>query len=160
MMLLERAGIALFPIRLERVADQRLCDTFRQVRLLPRLRKLPFALLETVAMIPFIVLVHGVNGCAALDWLAAPRAPLVLEIAGKHHTRAPLQPLRPYRTVMEVQEVNGCLYTMVLPQCIPTRASIPTRCNTVRICHAPGKPALTSSKPARITWPWFLLTTL
>ena len=62
----------------------------RQVRLLLRLCKLPFALLKTTAVIPFTVLVYGVNGIAVLHGLEAPRTLLVLEIVGKLQRSLPV----------------------------------------------------------------------
>jgi hypothetical protein len=53
------------------------------VRLLSRRCKLPFTLLKTTAVIPFTILVDGVNGMTALDGLEAPRTFLILEIVGK-----------------------------------------------------------------------------
>src|SRR4029453_19346104 len=64
-------------------------STLRQVRLLLCLCKLPFALLKTTAVIPFTVLVDGVNGMAVLQGLEAPRTLLVLDIVGKPHTKSP-----------------------------------------------------------------------
>ena len=64
-------------------------SALRQVRLLLRLCKLPFAFLKTTAVIPFTVLVYGVNGIAVLQGVEAPRTLLVLEIVGKPHTKSP-----------------------------------------------------------------------
>jgi len=63
--------------------------TLRQVRLLLRLCKLPFAFLKTTAVIPFTILVDGINGRTVLQRLEAPRTLLVLEIDGKPHTTSP-----------------------------------------------------------------------
>ena len=63
--------------------------TLHQVRLLSRLGKLPFALLKTTAVIPFTVLIDGVNGRAVVHRLEASRTLLVLEIVGKPHTKSP-----------------------------------------------------------------------
>jgi len=63
--------------------------TLRQVRLLLRLCKLPFAFLKTTAVIPFTVLVYGINCRTVLQGLEAPRTLLVLEIVGKPHTKSP-----------------------------------------------------------------------
>jgi len=60
-----------------------------QVCLLSRLGTLPFALLKTAAVIPFPVLVHGVNRPTVLDGLEASCTLLVLEISGKPHTGPP-----------------------------------------------------------------------
>ena len=54
-----------------------------------RLCKLPFAFLKTTAVIPFTVLVYGINSITVLHGLEAPRTLLVLEIAGKPHTKSP-----------------------------------------------------------------------
>jgi hypothetical protein len=73
--------------------------TLHQVRVLSRLGKLPFALLKTTAVIPFPVLVHGVNRTTVLDGLEAACTLLVLEIGGKPHTgsprRVPISPRSP-----------------------------------------------------------------
>jgi hypothetical protein len=61
----------------------------RQVRLLSRRCKLPFALLKTTAVIPFTILIDGVNGMTVLNRLEAPCAFLILEIVGKPHTKSP-----------------------------------------------------------------------
>jgi len=59
------------------------------VRLLLCLCELPFALLKTTAVIPFTVLIDGVNGRAVVQRLEASRTLLVLEIVGKPHTKSP-----------------------------------------------------------------------
>lgn len=51
--------------------------------------ELPFALLKTTAVIPFTVLIGGVNGRAMVQRLEASRTLLVLEIVGKPHTKSP-----------------------------------------------------------------------
>ena len=51
--------------------------------------ELPFALLKTTAVIPFTVLIDGVNGRAVVQRLEASRTLLVLEIVGKPHTKSP-----------------------------------------------------------------------
>ena len=51
--------------------------------------ELPFALLKTTAVIPFTVLIDGVNGRAVVHRLEASRTLLVLEIVGKPHTKSP-----------------------------------------------------------------------
>jgi hypothetical protein len=61
------------------------------VRLPSRLGKLSFAFLETTAVIPFTILVDGVDGMAVLEGLEAPRTLLVLEIIGKRHPQSPRQ---------------------------------------------------------------------
>ena len=64
-------------------------DHTLQVRLLSCLCKLLFPLLKTTAVIPFTVLVHGVNRVTVLDGLEASRTLLVLKIVGKPHTKSP-----------------------------------------------------------------------
>ena len=54
-----------------------------------RLCKLPFALLKTTAVIPFTILVDGVNRMTVLNGLEAPRTFLILEIVVKAHTKSP-----------------------------------------------------------------------
>ena len=61
----------------------------REARLLLRLGKLPFALRKTTAVIPFTVLVYGVNDRTVLDGVETPRALLVLKIVDKPHTGSP-----------------------------------------------------------------------
>jgi hypothetical protein len=72
-----------FPEQKKRDMDHTL-----QVRLLLRVGKLPLALLKTTAVIPFPLLVDGVNGLSVLEGLEASRTFLVLEIVGKPHTKS------------------------------------------------------------------------